>query len=126
MSVLRSLPLIAALALAGCASSSQVAPEAARAEIRVARSALSQAEQADAQTHAPLALRTARQKLDDAERALSVGDTDTADRLAEQASLDAEVAEARARAVVAELAVAEVRAAIDALRQEIERNRRAN
>ncbi len=124
--MLRSLILVSALVVTGCASSSTVAPETARSEIRSARSALSQAEQADAQTHAPLALRTARQKLEDAERALTTGDTDTADRLAEQASLDAEVAESRARAVVAELAVAEVRAAIDALRQEIERNRRAN
>lgn len=124
--MIRSSLLIAALALAGCASSSKVAPEAARAEIRSARNALSQAEQADAQTHAALALRTARQKIDEAEVALSTGDTDTADRLAEQAALDAEVAETRARAVVAELAVAEVRAAIEALRQEIERNRRAN
>ena len=44
----------------------------------------------------------------------------------EQAAVDAEVAEKRARAVVAESAVAEVRAAIEALRDEIERNRRAN
>ena len=124
--MLRPFLLLAALLLAGCGSSSRVAPDAARAEIRSARNALSQAEQADAATHAAIALRTARQKIDQAEAALATGDTDTADRLAEQAALDAEVAESRARAVVSELAVAEVRAAIDALRQEIERNRRAN
>lgn len=122
----RFLALAAALVLAGCASSSRVSPEAARTEIRTARSALSQAEQADAATHAAIALRTARQKVDDAEQALARGDTDTADRLAEQATVDAQLAETRARAVAAESAVTEVRAAIQALRDEIERNRRAN
>ena len=122
----RSLTLAAALALAGCASTSTVTPEAARTEIRTARSALSQAEQADAAAHAAIALRTARQKVDDAEQALARGDTDAAERLAEQAAVDSRLAEARARAVVAEAAVAEVRAAIQALRDEIERNRRAN
>ena len=87
---------------------------------------MSQAEQADATTHAAIALRTARQKVDDAEQALARGDTDTADRLAEQAAVDAKLAETRARAVVAESAVTEVRAAIQALRDEIDRNRRAN
>lgn len=122
----RLLTLAAVLALAGCASTSAVTPEAARSEIRTARSAVAQAEQADAATHAAIALRTARQKVDQAEDALARADTDAAERLAEQAAVDAELAEARARAVVAEAAVAEVRAAIQALRDEIERNRRAN
>ncbi len=124
--MLRSLALVAALALTGCASSSLVTPDAARSEIRTARTAVSQAEQADAATHAAIALRTARQKVDNAEQALARGDTDTADRLAEQAAVDAKLAETRARAVVAESAVTEVRAAIQALRDEIERNRRVN
>lgn len=122
----RFLALGLALVLAGCTGTSRIAPETARAEIRTARTALSQAEQADAATHAAVALRAARQKLDDAERALSTGDTETAERLGEQAAIDAKLAEARARAVVAERAVAEVQAAIQALRDEIARNRRAN
>lgn len=127
----RSLALAAVLALAGpavsgCASSSAVSPDVARAEIRTAQTAVSRAEQADATTNAPVAMRTARQKLEDAERAFSRAETDAATRLAEQAAVDAEFAEARSRAAVADAAVAEVRAAIDALRTEIERNRRAN
>ena len=126
MPAFRPLLLVPALALAGCASSSAVAPEVARAEIRTAQTAVSRAEQADAAANAAVALRTARQKLEDAERAFSRGETNAAERLAEQAALDAELAEARSRAVVAEAAVAEVRAAIDALRAEIERNRRSD
>lgn len=118
-------PLALALAavLVGCGSSSRIAPEAARAELNAARTALSQAEQADAATHAPIALRTARQKVEAATAALATGDTERVDRLAEQAAVDARLAESRARAVVAELAVREVQEAIQALREEIERNR---
>ena len=113
----------AAVLLAGCASGPRIAPEVAQAEIAEARSAVSQAEQADAATHAPVALRTARQKVEAATRALAAGQNVEADRLAEQAAIDARLAESRARAVVAEAAVTEVREAIQALREEIERNR---
>ena len=120
---MRPSVLAAAVLLAGCASGPRIAPEVARAEIAEARAAVSQAEQADAATHAPIALRTARQKVEDATQALATGQIERADRLAEQAAVDARLAEARARAVVAETAVNEVREAIQALRDEIERNR---
>ena len=125
---MRRLPLaLAALTvLAGCGSSSLVAPEAARAEISSARDALSQAEQADAGARAPVALRMARQKVEEAQTALSTGDPDRADRLAREAAVDARLAEVSSRADVAETAVAEVREAIRALREEIDRNRRTN
>ena len=121
----RLLLLAPAVLLVGCAASQQTTTDQARAEIASARSAVSQAEQADADTHAATILRGARQKLEEAaSSALATGQTDLADRLAEQAAVDARLAETRSRAVVAETAVAEVREAIEALRNEIERNRR--
>jgi hypothetical protein len=108
--------------LTGCASSQP--PEAAvTAEMATAQSAVEQAEQSDAADHAALELRNARQKLEQAQAAMDSGDRTLALRLAEQAAVDAELAEAKSRSSRAQQAVDEVQASIRALREEIERNR---
>lgn len=114
--------LFVGTALAGCGSSGPaVAP--VQPVITAAGRAAAQAEQAGAGTHAPLELRTARQKIQQAEQALAGGDDRRALRLAEEAEVDAELAEATARATTARAAIDEISETIRVLREEIERNR---
>jgi|GEM_PF-1007560 len=110
------------VALAGCGGSSRaVAP----ADLSPARSALASAEAEGAQEHAPLELRTARQKLERAQAAGDRGDHQAARIQAEQAIVDARLAETKARAARQEATLQTVRSSIQTLREEIERNRRA-
>ena len=116
-----SVPILfAALALlvAGCAGSKLPPPD-----LSSPRSAIAQADQAGAAEAAPLALRNARQKLQQAEAASNSGDYETAQRLSEQAEIDARLAEAKARSAKAQAAVDELRESIRVLRDEINRNR---
>lgn len=69
--------------------------------------------------HAPL--RLAREKLDSAKQAMAGKDYLTAGRLAEQARVDAQTAEAQAMTQTAKQAAAEMRTSIDLLRQDLER-----
>ncbi len=114
--------LVVGAALVGCGSTKPPS-ETVSPVVRSAQNAAAEAEQAGANTHAPLELRTARQKVEQAEQAMRAGDTDRALRLAEQAEVDAKLAEAKSRAAVAQSAIDEVRATIRVLREEIERNR---
>ena len=89
--------LLVLLVAAGCGTSREsVAPVAP--QISAAQDAAAEAEQAGAATGAALELREARQKIERAQQALDAGDDERALRLAEQAEVDAELAEARARA----------------------------
>jgi hypothetical protein len=111
------LPLVLACALAAsCASEPRPVAELARAHTLVEA-----AEQSGAQQYAATDLDAARDKLQRAERH-EVG-PELAYRLAEEASVDAQVAAARARAAKAEHAVAEVDASIETLRRETSRER---
>ena len=103
--------ILFALVLASCASSPPPIAELSRAHTLV-----EQAEQAGAQQFAAADLDSARQKLQVADRK----DTkpESALRLAREASLDAQVAVARARVGKAEQAVAEVNASVESLRRE--------
>ncbi len=107
-----------ALLLAGCAGSKLPPPD-----LSTPRTAIAQADQAGASEAAPLMLRNARQKLQQAEEASNRGDYDTAQRLAEEADIDAKLAEAKARSATAQAAVDELRESIRVLRDEINRNR---
>ncbi len=124
MKPLRLLPsapvLLGALALlvSGCAGSKLPPPD-----LSTPRSAIAQADQAGASEAAPLALRNARQKVEQAEAASSRGDYRLAQMLAEQADVDAKLAEATARSAKAQAAVDELRESIRTLRDEINRNR---
>lgn len=106
------------LLAAGCSGSKLPPPD-----LSSPRSAIDQADQAGASEAAPLALRNARQKLEQAEAASNSGDHRKAQMLAEQAEIDARLAEATARSVRAQAAVDELRESIRTLRDEINRNR---
>ncbi|MEM8559240.1 MAG: DUF4398 domain-containing protein [Bacteroidota bacterium] len=111
--------MIVLMLLVGCGSSAPP-PDAELAE---ARSFIAQAEESGSAEYAPLQLRNARQKAERAEALMREGENEEARRLAEQALVDAELAEAVAASEKAKAAVEEVRASIETLRQEIERNR---
>jgi hypothetical protein len=72
---------------------------AAQAQWSRAETALRQADQPAVQADAPIELSLAREKLQRAGQALGVQDAAMAQRLAEQAELDAQVAEAHAQRV---------------------------
>jgi hypothetical protein len=103
--------ILFALALAACASSPPPIAELSRAHTLV-----EQAEQGGAQQFAAADLDSARHKLQLADQK----DTkpEAALRLAREASIDAQVAVARARVGKAEQAVAEVNASVESLRRE--------
>ena len=84
-------------ALAAC--SSVPAPVA---EMSAAQTAVTSAEQADAAQHAPSDLDRARDKLIRAQAAMQEEDNTEARRLAEEALVDARLAEAKARAQTAQ------------------------
>ena len=100
-------------ALAACAS----AP-IPREQIAVARASVQRAEQAGATELAPVELSTARDKLQRAENAAADHQGQPATQLAEQANVDAELAEASAREHKSHQAEMELEASLQALRQE--------
>lgn len=118
--VLPSVPAAVLLLLSGCASTG---PSIADVDQHLTRAstAVSEAEEVGAEQHAPLALSTAHEKMREAQEAKAEGDNDTALLLAEEAQVDAELAEMRALSMKAELAVKELRESIRTLREEIER-----
>jgi Domain of unknown function (DUF4398) len=117
----------AALALlaAACASSSPVP----RDKLAVAEQAVKRAEQAGAAEYAPSELSLAREKLSSAAGKADDDDDDasrSADeigRLAEQATADARLAEAKAQTAKSEKAITEIEDSLRALGQEASRPR---
>jgi hypothetical protein len=102
--------------IAGCAG--DPAPEA---ELGAAELAVNQAEQADAPAQAFGPYELARDKLELARDAMEDGENLEARRLAEQALVDAQLAEAEARSEVARQNAADLRATIETLQDEIAR-----
>ena len=102
--------------LAGCAS--HPAPEA---ELAAAEVAVDQAEEANAPAQAAGPYELARDKLERAREAMEDGDNLEARRLAEQALVDAHLAEAQARSEVARQNAADLRATVETLQGEITR-----
>jgi hypothetical protein len=115
---LRKLMIGAAMlvGIAGCASGP--APDA---EMGAAELALSQAEDAEAATRASAPYALARDKLERARDAMADGENIEARRLAEQALVDAQLAEAQARSAVALEHAEELRESIEALRKQLGR-----
>jgi hypothetical protein len=111
--------LIGGVMLAGIAAcASGPAPEA---EMGAAELALGQAEDAGASARAPAPYALARDKLERARDAMADGENVEARRLAEQALVDAQLAEAEARSEVARENAAELRQSIETLREELAR-----
>lgn len=107
---------IALLTLAGCASTGDLPRE----EMAVARAAVERAA-GPAGADAPVEVSQAREKLDRANSAVVRKDFDVARRLAEQAEVDANLAEAKSHSTRADRALREVREGIRQLREEISR-----
>jgi len=117
MRVFQSI-LVGAAVLVVSACGSTPAP---RTEIALAETALQGAIAADAQTHAPILLRTAREKQALASEAMSKERYGAARRLSEQATVDAELAKARTESEKSRLALKEVQDSIQLMRQEVGR-----
>lgn len=81
----------------------------------MAETAIAHAERNDAPTLATDELERAKSKLAQARRAVEAEDYVRAKRLAEQAELDAELADLKARTARTRQTLAEVRASVDAL-----------
>ena len=81
---------------------------------------LRMAAEARADELAPMDLQRAKEKLEQARRAVAARKNDDARRLAEAAEVEAELAQARAEMEIIRLAADQLRLRSDALRQEIE------
>ena len=100
----------AMLLLAGCASTPPPEAELAAAEV-----ALEEAVEAEAASHAPTLLQQAQEKLARARGAVEAERYVEARRLAEQAAVDAQLAEAHARAEIATSHLREVQEGVEDL-----------
>jgi hypothetical protein len=113
---------IAALASAAMWLSSCATNPVADEKIAVAKTSLQRAEQAGAPQAAAVELATAREKLTRAEKANADHNLKPASELAEQANIDAQIAEATAQLERSHKAAAEFDASMRALRQEATRS----
>ena len=104
-------------ALAACSSTPAPTDQMAVSRTTVSRVAAVPA----VATHAPVDMQQAREKLTQAERAMSAEDYVTARRLAAEAEVDARVAESRADAASNAANLAQVQDSISALQEEINR-----
>jgi septal ring factor EnvC (AmiA/AmiB activator) len=110
-----ALSVIAALALAACAS-----PDAPKEQMAVANSAVEQA--TSTSTEAPVELASARDKLTRANQAMARKDYALARQLADQAAADAALAQATARSARSNRALEEVRQSIQQLQTQLNRS----
>lgn len=116
---LKIIPVAATAALcAACASG----PEYSVQEFTRAETGIEFAEKQGAREYAPTALQTAQGKLSAARSAAERGDTEAANRRAEEAAIDAQLAAARASRVKADNALDEIQKSIDTLQSEMRRN----
>ena len=117
MNTAKSITLAAAgvalAAIGGCASS-----PIPNEKIAVAQASIERAERSGAEQFAPVDLATARDKLQRAQKAASDHDARPATMLAEQANVDAELAEATAQEHRSHQAEQELQSSLDALRRE--------
>jgi Domain of unknown function (DUF4398) len=105
--------IIALVTAAGCATT-----PIPNEKIAVAKASLQHAEQSGAPELAPVEMAQARDKLGRAEKAAADHDAQPATELAEQANVDAQLAEATAQEKKSHKAAAEFDASMQALRQE--------
>ncbi len=111
-SLLAALAVSSMLALAGCAG------DPPTTQLAVATQALNAAETAGATEFAPVEMQSARQKMNDAEKADFDKDYKKAKDLAEQAEWDARVAERKAQAAKVQRAVDDAEHSVEELRNE--------
>lgn len=117
LTTLAALAALAVLTLGGCASTGDMPRE----EMAVARAAVERAA-GPAGADAPIEVSQAREKLERANAAVARKDYDVARRLAQQAEVDANLAEAKSHSARSDRALLEVREGIRQLRAEIARS----
>lgn len=110
--------LLSSLVLMGACASSTPIPSPA---MNAARTAITQAERADASRYAGAELATARQRLAAADAAANARDMTKALHFAEQAKVEAELAHARSEAAKAAAINAEMQRNADILLDELQR-----
>ena len=113
--VFSMLVAVTILLMVGCAA--KVAPIE---DISNAQMAIKEAEESDAAVYAPLELKFATDKLSKARTALQAEEYEEALQLANEAMLDAKLAEAKSRSEEAKKTTQELRNTIETLRHEIE------
>jgi Domain of unknown function (DUF4398) len=116
----------AAIALSFIATAAQASNPVPDETIAVAKAAVERAEQSGAPQAAPVELASARDKLARAQKANADHHAKPAIALADQATVDAQVAEAMAQKERAAKAAAEFDASMSTLRQESNRTSPAN
>ncbi|GGY08877.1 DUF4398 domain-containing protein [Massilia dura] len=119
MSPRYTLPMLLATAALLSACASQKTP--ATADVAVSRAAVENATQAGAAELAPAELLAAREKLQQASRALADKDYKLASDLAQQAQADAKLAQSKATSAKATSAANEVQENVRVLREELDR-----
>lgn len=107
------------LVIGACATTNVPAPDTSEAEAMI-----KQAEEAGAQEYAPVELRNAREKVEQAKAYVEQEKNAEALRMTQQASVDAELALIKARSAKAQEAVKQLQETIETLREEIERNQK--
>ncbi|HXH12941.1 MAG TPA: DUF4398 domain-containing protein [Alphaproteobacteria bacterium] len=110
------LLICGACGLVGCAGNPPIET------LSQADMAVQQATKATASQYAPLELQTAREQLDKAKLAMDDEEYEEARRLADQALVNAQLAEAKAGAEKSRQAAAELRRSIETLRAELQRS----
>lgn len=108
--------LVAAILMAGCAST-----PAPVEQMAISRAAVSNANNTENNELAPLQLKSAKEKMEAAERAMVAKDYVHARQLAEEAQVDAQLAAAMARSAKAKKAADALQEDSSVLRQEIDR-----
>lgn len=112
------LTLVAVATTTGCASTP---PPVSTAQIAVSEAAVNHAASAGGAEMAPTEMAVARDKLVRANAAMTAREFDQALRLAEEAQVDALLAEVKARATKAQRAADELREGRRVLREELDR-----
>ena len=110
------MAVTAAIIMAGCASNPPPTEQMA-----VSRAAVNNASSAGASEFAPVQLKSAMEKMDAAERAMTEKEYVLARHLAEQAQVDAQLAESTARSAKAQKAADALKEDSRILRQELDR-----
>ena len=103
--------------LAGCAAQTPI-PET---QVTLATQSITQAERSGAVEFAPVELQSARDKLSQAKLAMNKKENLKARRLADEAMVDANLAEAKARSAKSQKVVAELKESIRILQEEMNR-----
>ena len=112
------LPMMVGIALITACGSTNPPTQ----QLTETRMVIEQAEQVGAEEYAPLEIREAKRKLQQAREAVEDKEHEKAIRLLEQARVDAELAQVKALSAKSQKAAAELRESIRVLREELERN----